>query len=66
MLKVGNYIINDAAIAYVDLGWSELDTDINDVVKGVKIVFLNSGNTNEQSIFLTGEDADKFRSRYGN
>ncbi len=72
MLKIGNYIINENAIAYVNLNAKKTNLDYKEI-QGVRIHFLapnhidyTSGNcgTVPDSLFFTGKDAEALRSYY--
>jgi len=69
MLKIGNYIINENAIAYINLNAKKTDIDYRQI-DGVRIHFLvpshidyTSGNcgTVPDSIFFTGKNAQAIR-----
>lgn len=69
MLKIGNYIINENAIAYVNLNAKKTNLDYKEIL-GVRIHFLapnhidyTSGNcgTVPDSLFFTGKDAEAIR-----
>lgn len=68
MLKIGNYIINESAIAYINLNAKK--HTVSQQIDGVRIHFLapshidyTSGNcgTVPDSLFFTGKDADALR-----
>jgi hypothetical protein len=69
MLKIGNYIINENAIAYINLNAKKTKIDYQEI-DGVRIHFLapnhtdyTSGNcgTVPDSLFFTGIDAQALR-----
>lgn len=71
MLKIGNYIINENAIAYVNLNAKK--HTVSQEIDGVRIHFLSpnhidytSGNcgTVPDSLFFMGKDAEALRSYY--
>jgi hypothetical protein len=68
MIKIGNYIINETAIAYVNLNTKK--HTVSKEIDGVKIHFLapshidyTSGNcgTVPDSLFFSGKDAELLR-----
>ncbi|NEO33225.1 MAG: hypothetical protein F6K36_22925 [Symploca sp. SIO3C6] len=69
MLQIGNYIVNENAIAYVELN-AKFSKFSGEVIKGVRIYFLVSNHKGymdgssapiPESLFFDGEQAKKVR-----
>lgn len=72
MIRIGKYIINEAAIAYINFNATRTDLDCRPI-QGVRIHFLapnhidySSGNcgTITDSLFFTGIEAEGIREYY--